>query len=62
MNEDQGVRVHGRTSASLQQCMCVHSCQAEKGLGATAEKSKGKAEEKPEEGAEVTSTGIEDNH
>ena len=42
--------------------MCVHSCQAEKGLGAAAEKSKGKAEEKPEEGAEVTSTGIEDNH
>ena len=51
--------------AELQQVCnnaCVYTPEAEKGLGAAAEKSKGKAEEKPEEGAEVTSTGIEDNH
>ena len=54
--------MHGRTSASLQHGVCVYSCWAEKGLGAAAEKSKGKAGDKPEEGAEVTSTGSEDKH
>lgn len=59
MKEDQGVR---ECMAELQQVCNTVCVYTPAGLGAAAEKSKGKAGDKPEEGAEVTSTGSEDKH